>query len=216
MDDVTDPPSDTAHGDGSASGGDPADDIGGAPDDTPMDPATARATVEELLTDHLPGLRAYVRLKAGLLTHARDGESDVVQSTCRAVLEQAANFQHQGEGRFRRWLYTTALRKILDKHDFNTAARRDARREAGGADAELLAVYRDFCTPSRVASAHEQLDRVEQAFAALEEDQREVVLLSRIMGLSRAEVADAMGRSEASVRGLLHRTLTRLSRELQD
>jgi len=179
------------------------------------EPAEARATVEQLLAEHLPGLRAYVRLKAGLLTHAREGESDVVQSTCRAVLEQAGQFRHRGEGRFRRWLYTTALRKILDKHDFHTAARRDARRE-DGAEAELLAVYRHLATPSRVASAREQLDRIEQAFAALAEDQREVVLLSRIVGLSRAEVAEAMGRSEASVRGLLHRTLTRLSRELQD
>ncbi len=179
-------------------------------------PHDARMDVEALLTEHLPGLRAYVRLKAGLLTHAREGESDVVQSTCRAVLEQAEQFRHQGEGRFRRWLYTTALRKILDKHDFHTAARRDARRETGGDPAEILAVYHHVCTPSRVASAHEQLDRIESAFAALDDDHREVVLLSRIMGLSRAEVADAMGRSEASVRGLLHRALTRLSRDLQD
>ncbi len=171
--------------------------------------------VEELLAEHLPGLRAYVRLKAGLLVNAREAESDVVQSTCRAVLEQKERFQHHGEGRFRRWLYTTALRKILDKHDFHTAARRDARRDVAADEAELLAAYANFCTPSRVATAHEQLDRIERAFAGLSDDQRDVVLLSRIMGLSRAEVAAEMGRTEASVRNLLHRTLARLSHELE-
>jgi RNA polymerase sigma factor (sigma-70 family) len=173
------------------------------------------ASVEHLLAEHLPGLRAYVRLKAGPLVRSRERESDIVQSTCRQVLEQQARFRHGGPGHFRRWLYTTALRRILDKQDFHTAARRDARRDVGGLDAELLATYASFCTPSRVASAHELLGRIEAAFAELGDEQREVVLLSRIMGLSRAEVAEQMGRSEASVRNLLHRALARLSRELE-
>ncbi len=173
------------------------------------------AAIERLLAEHLPGLRAYVRLKTGPLVRARESESDVVQSTCRKVLEHKDRFQHGDAGHFRRWLYKTALRTILDKHDFHTAARRDARRDVGVANDELLAAYAGFCTPSRVASAHEQLDRIENAFAALESDQREVVLLSRIIGLSRAEVAEEMGRSEASVRNLLHRTLVHLSRDLE-
>jgi len=176
--------------------------------------ASGDLSVEALLAEHLPGLRAYVRLKAGPLVRAREGESDIVQSTCRQVLEHKDVFQHGGAGHFRRWLYTTALRKILDKHDFHTAARRDARRNAN-AESQLLAVYAHLCTPSRVASAREQLDSIESAFAALDEDQREVVLLSRIMGLSRADVAAEMGRSEGSVRNLLHRTLAKLSRDLE-
>jgi len=175
----------------------------------------AEATVEALLERHLPGLRAYVRLRAGPLVRGREAESDVVQSACREVLEHQERFVHRGEAQFRRWLFTTALRKILDKHDFHTAARRDARRDAAVTESELLGAYANLCSPSQVVSAREQLDRIESAFAELEDDQREVVLLSRIVGLSRAEVAEEMGRSEASVRNLLHRTLTKLSRMLE-
>ncbi len=187
-------------------------------DDEPRGPASTEASknepsVEQLLGEHLPRLRAYVRLKAGPLVRAREGESDIIQSTCRQVLEHKDVFQHRGDGNFRTWLYTTALRKILDKHDFHTAARRDARRNTSS-DSELLDVYSDLCTPSRVASAREQLDRIEAAMAALDEDQREVILLSRILGLSRRDVAEQMGRSEGSVRNLLHRSLVRLSHEL--
>ena len=180
------------------------------PGETPGD-----ESVDALLARHLPALRAWVRLKAGPLVRAREGESDLVQSACREVLERRDRFVHTGEAQFRRWLYTTALRKILDKHDFHSAARRDVRRDRGAADAELLSVYAELGTPSRVASAREQLDRIEAALAALPDDQREVVLLSRVMGLARAEVAEVMGRSEASVRSLLHRTLVKLSRLLE-
>lgn len=173
------------------------------------------ASVEELLERHLPGLRAWVRLKAGPLVRACEGESDLVQSTCREVLARRERFVHRGDVQFRRWLYTTALRKILDRHEFHTAARRDVRRGTSSADAELLAVYSELGTPSGVASAREQLDRIEAAFAELSGDQREVVLLSRILGLARAEVAAEMGRSEASVRNLLHRSLVKLARLLE-
>ena len=184
--------------------------------DSPPPEHDPEASVEELLARHLPALRAYVRLKAGPLVRSREGASDVVQSPCRELLQHAERFQHRGELQFRRWLYTTALRKILDKHDFHTAARRDARRDAGAADVQLLAAYANVCTPSEVVGAREQLDRIEAAFAELNEDQREVVLLSRILGLSRAEVAEQMDRSEASIRNLLFRALARLARLLGD
>jgi RNA polymerase sigma factor (sigma-70 family) len=189
--------------------------------------------VERLLAEHLPGLRAFVRLRTGPLVRARESESDVVQSTCREVLEHRDVYRHGGEAGFRHWLYTTALRKILNKHEFHAAARRDVRRDvrpgagaaagrdgrsgadAPGADATLLEAYRSFCTPSRVAAAREEMARIEAAFERLPEDYREVVLLSRLVGLPRADVARQMARSEASVRNLLHRALAQLARLLE-
>jgi RNA polymerase sigma-70 factor (ECF subfamily) len=170
--------------------------------------------LERLLDEHLPGLRAFVRLKAGPTLRARESESDVVQSTCREVLVRADTFQHGGEAGFKHWLYSTALRKILNKHEFHTAGKRDARRDADG-DVQLLGAYDAFCSPSRLASAREELDRVENAFEKLAPDHREVVLLSRVVGLSRAEVAQEMGRTEASVRNLLNRALVHLAQHLE-
>jgi RNA polymerase sigma factor (sigma-70 family) len=58
------------------------------------------------------------------------------------------------------------------------------------------------------------LARLQAAFDALDADEREVVLLSRVAGLSRAEVAQTMGRTENGVRNLLHRTLAKLAGQL--
>lgn len=172
--------------------------------------------VERLLAEHLPGLRAYVRLRAGPAVRAREAASDVVQSACREVLERADTFQHGGEAGFRHWLYTTALRKIINKHAFHTAARRDVRRdERATTDVALLQAYHTLCTPSRVAAAREELERIEHSFEHLSDDHREVILLSRLVGLTRTEVAAEMGRSEASVRNLLHRALAHLAQRLE-
>lgn len=62
------------------------------------------------------------------------------------------------------------------------------------------------------------LDRgetVRAALAALPDEQREVVVLRHIVGLSPAEIADRMGRSESSIHGLHHRGRRTLQRELR-
>ena len=111
------------------------------------------AAVEELLVRHLPGLRAFVRLRAGPQVRAREAESDLVQSTCREVLAHRAEFRYGGEAGFRHWLYTTALRKIVDRHQHHTAQKRDARRERPAEDeADFLDAYRRFASPSGAAN----------------------------------------------------------------
>lgn len=52
------------------------------------------------------------------------------------------------------------------------------------------------------------------ALASLPSEQREVVMLRHMVGLSPGEIADRMGRSEASVHGLHHRGRRALQREL--
>lgn len=177
------------------------------------------AAIDELLVRHLPGLRAYVRLKAGPAVRAREAESDIVQSVCREVLQQQGNFRFGGEAGFRHWLFATALRKILDKRKRHTAARRDVRREVSpGIDAgdDRYGADAAFASPSGVAIGYERLEQIAAAFERLSPDHAEVVLLSRVVGLSRAEVAVAMNRTEASVRNLLHRALADLAEHLDD
>jgi RNA polymerase sigma-70 factor, ECF subfamily len=175
-----------------------------------------RAAVTALLERHLPGLEAYVRLRVGHAFGPRDGVSDVVQSACRDLIERLDGFQHGGEHAFRHWLYATAARKIADRFAFHGAERRDARREAPPpeASAALAAAFAGLASPSQQAMGAEFLARLEEAFEELEEDEREVVLLSRVAGLSRTEVAEAMGRTENAVRNLLHRTLVKLAARL--
>jgi RNA polymerase sigma-70 factor, ECF subfamily len=57
---------------------------------------------------------------------------------------------------------------------------------------------------------------LEQALGALPEEQREVVVLRHLVGLTPGEIADRMGRTEASIHGLHHRARRAMRRELVD
>jgi RNA polymerase sigma-70 factor, ECF subfamily len=61
----------------------------------------------------------------------------------------------------------------------------------------------------------DQGETVRAALAALPDEQREVVVLRHIVGLTPAEIASRMGRSESSIHGLHHRGRRTLQRELQ-
>lgn len=174
-----------------------------------------RGALEALLEHHLPALRAYIRIRAGAGVRQRDSSSDLVQSVCREVLENGARFRHPSESAFRRWLFTTALRKIIDRKNFHQAEKRDVGRELRPSDEAahnaLLEAYGSFCTPSQDAMARDEFERIEAAMDQLSEEQREVVTLAHLVGLSRAEIAQQLGKEEGAVRMTLHRALARLA-----
>jgi RNA polymerase sigma-70 factor (ECF subfamily) len=172
------------------------------------------AAVAELLHRHLPGLSGFLRLRAGRLLLEKESCSDLAQSVCRDVLQNAGQFRFDGEAGFRKWLYTTALRKIADRYEYYLAAKRNAGREedaASSREAETLHAYAGFYSPSQQAAAREEVSRVESAFARLADDQQEVILMAKMMGLSRAEIAAELGKSEGAVRMLLSRSMARLT-----
>lgn len=177
-----------------------------------------RAALDRLLELYLPELRAFVRLRAGAVVRSRESNSDIVQSVCREVIQHADRFRFPSEPAFKQWLYTTALRKIVNRKDFYLAQKRDAQRElrlssGDGSNAEkrLFDCYRSFSSPSRNMMIKEEIERVERAFEELSEEHREVITLAHVVGLSRAEIAEQMGKSEGAVRVLLHRALARVS-----
>ncbi len=72
--------------------------------------------------------------------------------------------------------------------------------------------------PTREAddSGRERRWGLEQALQTLPEEQRNVVVLRHLVGLTPGEIAERMGRSEASVHGLHHRARKALRSELID
>jgi RNA polymerase sigma-70 factor (ECF subfamily) len=183
------------------------------------------AAVDVLLMRNLAGLEAYVRLRAGRMIRSRESASDLVQSVCREVLQHVDRYQYRGEAQFRQWLYTTAMRKIANRVDYYQAEKRDVRKETPIApdtssrtspDPALLAAYRNVASPSRQVAAREELERLESAFAELPEEKREVILLAKIVGLSRDQIAEQMGRTEPAIRSLLSRALAELAERLDD
>lgn len=188
------------------------------------------AALHELMARHLPGLRAYIRLRCGPALRARESASDLAQSACRDVLGDLGAFQWNGEAGFRAWLYTAALRKIADRAQYWNAQKRDVRREvpldalkAGAAsgvagprgEAPLAEVYRSVATPSQQAAGRETLERLELAFDTLSEEQREIIVLARIAGLSHAEIGERLGCTAGNARLRLFRALGVLSEALE-
>jgi RNA polymerase sigma factor (sigma-70 family) len=185
----------------------------------PIAPEIGDPTIERLLEEHLGSLRAFVRLRAGAGIRARLGHSDLVQSVCREVLEGRDKIEFQGDAAFRSWLYTAALRKLVEHDRRMHAGKRDVRREVHvdgeeGADAALLQGYATVTTPSLLVMGREGAVKLEEAFDELSEEHREIVTLSRVIGLSHAEIAAQLGKTEEGCRQLLRRALLKLSMEL--
>jgi RNA polymerase sigma-70 factor, ECF subfamily len=70
--------------------------------------------------------------------------------------------------------------------------------------------------PTRAAddSGRERRWGLEQALQELPDDQRDVVVLRHLVGLTPGEIATQMGRTEASIHGLHHRARQALRKEL--
>ena len=68
-------------------------------------------------------------------------------------------FEFRGDEAFRKWLFTQASRKLVDKHRYYTREKRDAAREVAVSppgdkdDSTMVACYATFCTPSRAPTA---------------------------------------------------------------
>src|SRR4029450_5412120 len=68
--------------------------------------------------------------------------------------------------------------------------------------------------PAEATIARDQAERVWQAVDQLPEERRRAVLLRFVEELSAAEIGDILGRSEGSVRVLIHRALRAVGAEL--
>jgi RNA polymerase sigma-70 factor (ECF subfamily) len=174
-------------------------------------------SLDALVERHLPGLIAFVRVHAGTRLRAREATLDLVQSACYEALKSMPS---QGpvaggwdEAGFKHWFYEAAERKIVDRARYHAAQKRSPSRETPlGSEIDLIERgYSGFWTPSRQAAAREEIERMEAALRRLSDDQREVIVLARIVGLPHVEIAEKLGRSEGAVRVLLHRALARLA-----
>lgn len=175
-----------------------------------------RSALELLLERHMPRLRGYVRLNSDRQLRLKEDSTDIVQSVCRELLENAERFQHPSENAFRHWLYSTALRKIRRRYHYYRAQKRDVDREVaidGGGPSnsgERQVYYADLVSPSTEAAARETQEKIERAFEQLPDDYREVLLMAQVVGMTRGEIGAELGKTEVAVRSLLFRARARL------
>jgi len=173
-----------------------------------------------LLERHLPRLRAYIRLRMGPRVRRWESEADVAQSVCLEALKNLDGFTARGEAAFRQWLFTMARRKLSQRDDYLEAARRDvdlvisnAGSNASG-DPMAFEMQRAFGSPSEIAVRGETLARIERALDGMTEEMREVILMSRLVGLPTTDIAQRLGKQPGAVRVTLCRGLAALGRAI--
>lgn len=103
---------------------------------------------------------------------------------------------------FRAWVYRIARNVLVDEHRRRTARAVTVASAPESLDETLVA-------PDDLERVGER-ERVEAMLAFLTDEQREVLLLRVVAGLSVEETAEATGRARGAVRSLQHRALTRL------
>ena len=150
---------------------------------------------------------------------------DVLQEAYLVVFRKMREFEPGQPGGFHAWLTKIAENRLADLIRRQRRAKRwggrtPAELRVGNDDSTVIDMLQmlaaDSRTPSREARMHEAAAAVQTALENLKEDNREALRLRYLEGLSVAELAERMGRSEGAVHMLCTRGLQSLREELGD
>jgi RNA polymerase sigma factor (sigma-70 family) len=112
------------------------------------------------------------------------------------------------EEQFRSWVFTIAHRRLVDER------RRLGRRPAAAPLAEAADTASVDRSAEQEALARLSEQRVRELCGRLVGEQRDVLLLRLVGGLTVVEVADALGKSEGAVKALQRRAVAGLRKIL--
>jgi len=153
----------------------------------------------QLYEEHFDKIYRYLALRIGNETEAED----MTQQVFLNALQSISSFRWKGIP-FSAWLFRIAHNQAVDYL-------RRKKRTTVPLD-ESLASNED--TPQRVAEYKLDIEQLLLATKQLPEAQREVISLRFTSGLSIAQVAKVMGKSQGAVKALQHSAIVALRRAL--
>ncbi len=175
---------------------------------------------------YLAEFQPWLRLMAGLQIDSKwerkFDASDVVQQTLIEAWKGESNFEGESNGQRIAWL-RTILGRVISRQirHYTGNQKRDPAREIAlqnSLDESSMMLERmvpgQEKTPSVYADDREQQMIIADVLEALPEDYRQVIVLRNLQGLSHAEVATKIGRTESAVRMLWLRALKQLRLEV--
>jgi RNA polymerase sigma-70 factor (ECF subfamily) len=177
------------------------------------------AALGRLLEGYRPYLTLLARVQIGRLLQGKVGTSDAVQEAFLGAHHNFHQFAGADERAFLAWLRQVLASVLanLVRHYAGTQAR-DVRLEQGlsaDLDRSSAALAALDNSPDRQADRREQSALLAEALQRLDEDDREVLVLRHLEGLSFPEVAERMGRTVDSVKKRWPRALMRLRKAFQ-
>ena len=182
------------------------------------------AALGPYLSEVRPQLLAFVERQLGSQLRRKVEAEDILQETGIEAVRQYEKRPERDQKPFS-WLCQIAERKIIDAHRHHFAAqKRDAGRElaldqragqTGRGDFVNMLVM-SITTPSQAFSRNAREARLAEAVGQLPEDHREAIRLRYVENLPTKQIAAELGKTDASVRIMLSRTVKRLQTLLGD
>ena len=176
--------------------------------------------VDRLLDVHREPLRRMIGLRLDPALAARLDASDIVQDVLIEAHRRLEDYLRNPAMPFRLWLRHIAQDHVIDAHRrHRQAQRRSLDREqpivpavlADHSSYELAGQLLDTeRTPASAAIQHELQRKLDAAVAALDDDDREVILMRHREQYSNQQVAQSLGLSEAAASMRYLRAIRRL------
>jgi RNA polymerase sigma-70 factor, ECF subfamily len=167
-----------------------ADAVGGQP-----------AAIESLLRQIRPMVLRYCRARLGRISGHYQAADDVAQEVCIALLSALPRYRDMGRP-FASFVFGIASHKVAD-------AMRSASSLAIPTE-DLPDEPDDRPGPEETAVAYLEAERVRRLLARLPAQQRELIVLRVLAGMSAQETGNELGMTPGAVRVAQHRALTRL------
>ncbi|HEX2041902.1 MAG TPA: sigma-70 family RNA polymerase sigma factor [Acidimicrobiales bacterium] len=152
-----------------------------------------------------PVVAGYLRLQGA------PEPDDLTSEVFLSVFTSLGSFEGD-EDRFRSWVFTIAHRRLVD--DWRRRGRRPALAD-GGEQAERRAAQAPGGDVEEEALRRLSEDRVRRICERLAPDQRDVILLRMVAGMSLEQTAEAVGKTTIAVKALQHRGVAALRRLLE-
>lgn len=171
-----------------------------------------------LFERYLPRVRQIVALRMHRAVSSLADLEDVVQDSLRRAFRRVGSFEERSEGSFRDYLSACVTGSIRDAiKQFKAKKNPESRTFSPSPhDLEKL-VFSSAETPSAVAIANELAERIEAALLDMDEQKRELIVMSRLCGMSYEEIAAKLGvRRPATLRVYLSRALRELEARVLD
>jgi RNA polymerase sigma-70 factor (ECF subfamily) len=177
------------------------------------------SAINQLWTVYGARVHWIMRLRMGKELRSKLESMDLAQDALLSALTDIENFTYKNEGDFLRWLSTIAENRLRDNLDKLHADKRDIRKEIQlgrrgpntASEAVRSPIPIEATTPSVIMSRKEELEKLERAIDKLRPEYKEVIVLTKIEGLSYDEIAGKLGKSSEAVRKLVSRSMAALT-----
>ncbi len=181
--------------------------------------AGSPSALEHLLQLHRPYLKRLVQLRLDPAVAVRVDASDVVQETQIVIAKRIDDFIKRRPTSFRIWIRRKALEQLVDQLRRHVGAKkRSVYKEQHLSDVSSIAIARKLLsdTPSKILHKIELQEQVRGLIEQLSENDREVLSLRHVEGLSNPEVADLLEIDPNTARQRYGRALRRFHRLLAE